>query len=389
MSEHLLPIYDPLPISLSHGEGVWLWDKEKKQYLDGISGIGVNILGYAQREWIAYLRERAEQLVHVSNMFTISEQRQLANVLCEKTGMEKAFFTNSGSEANETAIKLARLYGNQLGITDPTILVFDGAFHGWSLATLTASGFHHVQTGYEPLTSGFARSNFGCLQSLENLAHDRHDIVAVIIEPIKGAGGIHVAPKEFLGKMRQLCDQKQWLMITDEIQSGMGRTGEFLALQHFDLKADIVTLSKGLANGIPIGACLTQGKANFLFSPGKHGSTMGGNPLACAMAVKTLEIMDKKALIANVRHEGELLFKLLQEQLQHHPLVKEIRGKGFMIGIELNVPCKPIIQCALKAGLIINVVQQNTIRLLPPLIMKGKEIEILCQKLVTTIDDFY
>jgi acetylornithine aminotransferase len=302
--------------------------------------------------------------------------------------MEKAFFTNSGSEANETAIKLVRLYGNSLDIKEPTILVFDKAFHGWSLATLTASAFPHVQSGFEPLTCGFLRCPFGDEKALEK-ASSHPNIVAVFLEPIQGSGGIHIASQDFLTKIRQLCNEKKWLMITDEIQTGMGRTGQFLSLQHFGLLADIVTLSKGLANGIPIGACLTQGKANDLFAPGKHGSTMGGNPLACSMALKTLEIQDKLNTTLNAKIQGELLINLLQKQLSMHPLVKEIRGKGLMIGIELKKPCKEMIHCALKTGLLINVVQQKIIRLLPPLIIQKEEVEQICQKLTEALEIFH
>lgn len=388
MAKRMLSVYQPLPITFTKGEGVWLWDNQGNRYLDAISGMGVNVLGYNQPQWVECLKQQATKLIHVSNLFTIPEQENLAEHLCQKTGMEKAFFANSGAEANECAIKLARLYGHSKGIETPTLIVFEGAYHGRTLATLTASSSRQVQAGFEPLVSGFVRAPLDDMNAIHNIAQSRSDIVGVLIEPVQGQGGVHVANPQFLHDLRDYCNQQSWLLITDEIQSGMGRTGEFLCLQHYGIQADIVTLAKGLANGIPIGACLTQGVANDLFTTGSHGATFGGNPLACALAIKTLELLETLRLAQNTHTQGDHLIKSLQEQLSTHPMVKEIRGQGLMIGIELNKPCKEIYSLALKHQLLLNITQQNVIRLLPPLVIGTTEIAMLSERLVNIIAEF-
>jgi acetylornithine aminotransferase len=386
--KRLLFTYDPLPVTFTRGEGVWLWDEKGNRYLDAISGIGINLLGHENPEWVSFVQQQAAKLVHVSNLYQIPEKELLAEVLCHKTGMDKAFFANSGSEANECAIKLARLYGHRKHFDNPSILVFENAFHGRTLATLTASGHRQVQAGFEPLASGFARAPFNDMNALKQIANTRNDIVAVMVEPIQGAGGINVASEQFLREIRQLCNKHDWLMIVDEIQTGMGRTGKFLYCDHLDIKPDILTLSKGLANGIPIGVCLTKGIANELFAPDKHGSTSGGNPFACAVALQTLGIIDKYDLMNNASIQGENLLKALREQFQHHPLVKSVRGKGLMIGIELNKPCKEISKISLQQGLLVNVIQHNIIRLLPPLVIQSQEVAYICEKLNIVLKQF-
>lgn len=388
MPHRLLATYDPLPISFSHGEEVWLWDKEGNRYLDGISGFGVNMLGYSNAEWTSFVQQQSSRLIHVSNMYLIPERDQLAEMVCARTGMDKAFFTNSGSEANECAIKLARLYGHNKGIAEPTIVVFDGAFHGRTIATLTASGLRHVQAGFEPLASGFLRAPFGDINALKHIANSRNDVVAVLLEPIQGAGGINVASQAFLQEIRALCDKHQWLMISDEIQTGVLRTGKFLTLQHYQIEADIVTLAKALGNGIPIGACLTKGVVNNLFTPDKHGSTQGGNPFVCAVSVKTLEIADNLQLAANAEQQGKNLLDALTEQFAHHEMVKSVRGKGLMIGIELHKPCKNVAKIALQKGLLVNITNQNVIRLLPPLVIQSQEVAMMSEKLGDIINEF-
>jgi len=388
MPHRLLSTYDPLPISFSHGEGAWIWDKEGNRYLDGISGFGVNILGYGNTEWINFVQQQSSRLVHVSNMYLIPERDELAERVCAKTGMDKVFFTNSGSEANECAIKLARLYGHQKGIHEPTIVVFDGAFHGRTIATLTASGLRHMQAGFEPLASGFLRAPFDDINALKHIADNRSDVVAVMFEPIQGAGGINLASPAFLQEIRALCDKHQWLMISDEVQTGVERTGEFLTLHHYQIEADIVTLAKALGNGIPIGACLTKGVANDLFTPEKHGSTQGGNPFVCAVANKTLEIVEGLNLVANARQQGQNLLAALTEQFAHHKAVKSVRGQGLMLGIEMHKPCKAIAKIALEKGLLVNIANQNVIRLLPPLVIQSHEVAMISEKLGSIIDEF-
>ncbi len=388
MPNRLLWTYDPFALAFAGGEGAWLWDEHGNRFLDAISGIGVNLLGHNHPEWVECFKQQSSRLIHVSNMYHIPEKEMLAEQLCLRTGMEKAYFANSGSEAVEAAIKLARLYGHSRLIEHPTILVFENAFHGRTLATLTASGHRLLQAGFEPLASGFVRAPFGDINALQHIANTRHDVVAVLVEPIQGAGGIHVGSAEFLQEIRTLCDQNEWLMMADEIQTGLGRTGQFLCSEHAKVQPDIVTMAKGLANGIAMGACLTRGNANNLFTPEKHGSTLGGNPFACAMALKTLELIDKHSLINNASVQGQDLIASLTDKFRGHPLVHNIRGKGLMIGIELNKPCKSIAKIALKHGLLVNVPQPNVVRMLPPLIISKNEVDLICEKFGKILEEF-
>ncbi len=384
----LLTTYDPLAVAFTHGEGMWLIDDKNQRYLDAISGIGVNILGHNHPAWVKHATSQAQRLMHVSNLYQIPEKEKLAEKLCHLTHMEKAFFVNSGSEANETAIKVARLYGHRKHIAHPTIIVFENAFHGRTLATLSASGHRQIQAGFEPLASGFIRVPFGDINALKHIALTRHDVVALMIEPIQGAGGIHVASIPFLQEVRQLCSAHHWLMIVDEIQSGMGRTGKFLCTAHAQIEPDMITLAKGLANGIAIGACITKGDCNQLFSPDKHGSTLGGNPFACAMALKTIELLEEEELIQNAATQGQALIDALKLRFSSHPAVKDIRGKGLMIGIECHKPCKDIAKIAFQQGLLLNVPQPQVIRMLPPYIIKQQDISVLCDKLEKALNEF-
>lgn len=384
----LLATYDPLEITFTSGEGMWLVDEKEKRYLDAISGIGVNILGHNHPQWVLAAKDQSQRLVHVSNLYQIPEKEVLAERLCQLTKMDKVFFANSGSEANETAIKVARLYGHRQNIEHPTIIVFENAFHGRTVATLSASGHRQIQAGFEPLASGFIRVPFGDIDALKKIAQTRTDVVAVLFEPIQGAGGIHVASIAFLQALRQLCSEQKWLLMADEIQSGMGRTGQFLAIDHAGIQVDVLTLAKGLANGIAIGACLTRGETNHLFSPEKHGSTLGGNPFACAMALKTVELLQTEKLIQNAHDQGLALLTTFIEQFSKHEAVKMIRGKGLMLGVECHAPCKPIVKIALQHGLLVNVPQPHVVRFLPPYIIQAKDIELIAQKYEKILREF-
>lgn len=384
----LLATYEPLEITFTYGEGMWLIDEKQQRYLDAISGIGVNILGHSHPHWVAQAKEQAQRLVHVSNLYQIPEKEVLAERLCQLTKMDKVFFANSGSEANETAIKVARLYGHRNNIDNPTIIVFDNAFHGRTVATLSASGHRQIQAGFEPLASGFIRVPFGDINALKKVAQTRRDVVAVLFEPIQGAGGINIASIPFLQALRQLCFEQKWLFMADEIQSGMGRTGKFLAIDHAGISADVLTLAKGLANGIAIGACLTRGDTNHLFSPEKHGSTLGGNPFACAMGLKTVELLQTQRLIENADLQGLALLNTLIERFAKHSAVKAIRGKGLMLGVECHAPCKAIVKIALQHGLLVNVPQPHVVRFLPPYIIQSGDIDVLAEKYEKVLRDF-
>lgn len=386
---HLLPTYQRIPLKFTHGKGVWLFDEDNNKYLDTTSGLGVNILGHGRSDISRVLAEQALKYIHVSNCFEIPEQETLAKVLCRFSHMEKAFFCNTGSEANETALKLVRLFGKQKGIEAPKVIVMEKAFHGRTLATLSASSNRIVQAGFEPLVSGFLRVPLNDLKAIEQLAHSCQDIVAILLEPILGSGGVHVAQNDYLQGLRAICDQNDWLLVMDEVQSGMGRSGQFLAHHFSGVQADIVALAKGLGNGLPIGACLTRQRCNDLFKVGQHGSTFGGNPLCCHTALKVLSLIDEEHLVDNARLQGEFILKALKEQLGAHPHVREIRGQGLMIGIELDTPCGAIVNQALPFKLLLNVTQGNVIRLLPSLILSQQEATWICETLPKVIDNFY
>lgn len=380
--------YKPLPISFTHGEGVWLYDDKGQAYLDAYSGIAVCGLGHAHPDVTRTIQEQAAKLLHTSNMVQIKEQQRLAEKLVTLSNMEQVFFSNSGAEANETAIKLARLFGHQKGIDTPAIIVMEHAFHGRTLATLSASGSRKVQAGFEPLIPGFIRAPFNDLEAIHTIAANRDDIVAVMLEPIQGEGGIVVAEEMYLRGLDKLCREHDWLFMLDEIQTGNGRTGKYFACMEYGLAPDVITTAKGLGNGMPIGACLMSGQAANLFKPGSHGSTFGGNPLACATALTVLNVIERDNLCEAALKKGLLLREQLSNALSSHPNVRMIRGKGLMLGIELDRPALDLRLTALKHGLLLNVTADNTIRLLPALTIHADEIEELVTRLVKSINEF-
>ena len=375
--------YAPLPVCFDHGEGAVLSDSNGKIYLDALSGIAVCGLGHAHPAVSKAISEQASRLLHTSNLYCIQNQQTLADKLCRISAMDKVFFSNSGAEANEAAIKLARLYGHQKGIENPAIIVTDGSFHGRTMATLTASGNRKVQAGFEPLVQGFIRAPYNDIESLKNIAQNSANVVAILIEPAQGEGGINLLDKDFLEQLRTLCDEQEWLLMLDEIQTGMGRTGQWFAFQHNNMYPDVMTLAKGLGNGVPIGACLAKGKAAEVFQPGNHGSTFGGNPLTCAAANAVIDTIEEQKLLARARELGNRIMTGLKKNLADIEGVKDIRGLGLMIGIELDRDCPELVQQALDKGLLINVTAGSVVRLLPPLILTDEQAD----QIITTVCD--
>ncbi|MBK1710158.1 MULTISPECIES: aspartate aminotransferase family protein [Marichromatium] len=388
MSDSLMATYNRLPVTFARGEGVWLWDTEGRRYLDALAGIAVCGLGHAHPAVRDALCDQAATLVHTSNLYGVLEQQRLGDLLIEQTGMDRVFFGNSGAEANEAAIKLARLHAHRKGIDNPAILVTEGSFHGRTLATLSATGNRKVQAGFEPLVQGFLRVPYNDIEAIETAAANRSNIVAILVEPIQGEGGINVPAADYNARLRAICDREGWLLIHDEIQTGMGRTGHLLAHQHDGVQPDVVTLAKGLANGVPIGACLARGEAADTFGPGSHGSTFGGNPLAARAARAVLETLRDEDLCSHAGEIGEWLMGALREAFAGTPGVVEVRGRGLMIGIELDRPCGALVGQALEAGLLINVTAERVIRLLPPLILQQSEAEQLLETLTGLVQRF-
>jgi acetylornithine/N-succinyldiaminopimelate aminotransferase len=388
MSEPLMATYKRLPVTFARGEGVWLWDTDDKRYLDALSGIAVCGLGHAHPAVRDAICEQAGQLIHTSNLYGVAEQERLGAMLTELAGMDRVFFSNSGAEANEAAIKLARLYAHRRGIDKPEILVAENSFHGRTLATLSATGNRKVQAGFEPLVQGFVRVPYDDVEAIEIAASNRPNIVALLVEPIQGEGGINVPADDYLPRLRALCDREGWLLMYDEIQTGMGRTGRLFAHEHAGAPPDVMTLAKALGNGFPIGACLARGAAADVLTPGTHGSTFGGNPLACRVARTVLTTIVSARLIDNAANQGAYLLSAFRETLQGTPGVLAVRGRGVMIGIELDRPCSDLIAQALDAGLLINVTAERVIRLLPPLIIERREAEQLVKGLTDLIKGF-
>lgn len=388
MTSNVMPTYSRLAVTFERGEGVWLWDDNNKQYLDALAGIAVCGLGHAHPAVHKAICKQSEKLLHTSNIYRIAVQEQLADRLTEKSGMDNVFFCNSGAEANEAAIKLARKFGHERGINNPAIIVTDKSFHGRTLATLSATGNAKIQQGFEPLVEGFIRVPYNDIAAITAAIKQHTNIVAILVEPIQGEGGINIPASDYLNKIRDLCDKHKLLMMLDEIQTGMGRTGKFLAFQHNDILPDVCTLAKALGNGVPIGACLASGKAAALFTAGNHGSTFGGNPLACSTALAVLETLDKDNLITTAEPKGHAICSGLAGLLQNNPHILEIRHKGLMIGIELDTPCAELVQNALAKGLLINVTQEKVIRLLPPLIIDDMQIKQLVDTLALLISQF-
>lgn len=388
MSNALMATYKRLPVSFERGDGVWLWDTEGKRYLDALSGIAVCGLGHAHPAIQKAICDQASKLLHTSNLYQIPLQEQLGEKLIGLANMQQVFFANSGAEANEAAIKIARFHGNQKGVQNPTIVVMERSFHGRTLATLTATGNRKVQAGFEPLVQGFIRIPYDDIESLKNVAENSPNVVAVLVEPVQGEGGINIPAEDYLTQIRQLCDENGWLMMLDEIQTGIGRSGKFFSHQHQGIVPDVMTLAKALGNGMPIGACLVSGKAANLLGPGNHGTTFGGNPLACRVALTVLETVEQADLTTRAEVLGAKLLADFADALIDVTGVEEIRGQGLLIGIELEHPCGELVLRALEQGLLINVTADKVIRLLPPLIMSDKEAGQLVQTLSTLIRDF-
>ena len=388
MADTIMATYSPLPITFERGEGVHLWDTNDKQYLDAISGIAVCSLGHARREVADAICEQAGKLVHTSNLYQIDLQQKLADRLCELSGMQEVFFSNSGTEANEAAIKLARLYGSKKGIASPEIVVVEGSFHGRTLAALSATGNSKIQQGFAPLVSGFIRVPYNNVDAIRTLVETNPNIVAVMVEPIQGEGGVNIPAENYLSDISRLCDEQEWLFMLDEIQTGMCRTGKWFAFQHESIKPDVMTLAKALGNGMPIGACLANGRAKGVFTAGTHGSTFGGNPLACRVGLAVVEVMQSNALDEQAKNMGDYLLDGFSKQLDGVDGVVNIRGKGLMIGIELEKDCAELVGLALKKGVLINVTAGNVIRLLPPLILTQSQADKLIETVVKLVTNF-
>lgn len=388
MTSALMSVYPSLPISFSYGKGAWLYDNKGEAYLDALTGIAVCALGHAHPKITEAITAQAQKLLHTSNDFHIENQLRLATTLTQLSGMDNALFISSGAEANETALKLCRLWGRERNIALPHVIVTERGFHGRSLATLSASGSRKIQAGFEPLVQGFIRVPYNDVAAIQTVLHNRNDVVAIMVEPIQGNGGIRIPDEDYLVQLRQLCDAHDCLLILDEIQTGIGRTGKWFAYQHTPILPDILTLAKTLGNGIPIGACLARGRAAELFHVGQHGSTFGGNPFACAVALAVLETIQTENLLSHVAQMGELLQQGLNESLGKHPKVCHIRGKGLMLGVELSTPCGTLPAAGLKEKLLFNITAENVIRLLPPYIINADEAGQIIAKLHKVVSTF-
>lgn len=382
--------YGRQPVTFVKGEGVWLTDTAGDRYLDALSGVAVNGLGHAHPKFVTALNAQIARLIHVSNIYQIAEQSALADKLAELSGMDRVFFCNSGCEANEAAIKLARLYGHNKGIDHPEIIVMDQSFHGRTMATLSATGNRKVQAGFEPLVSGFLRVPFDDLEAVKTIASNKNNVVAILVEPVQGEGGVHIPAslKVYLQGLREVCDANGWLLMLDEVQSGIARTGTWFAFQHTGIVPDVMTLAKGLGSGVPIGACVARGVAAETFTPGKHGSTFGGNPLATAAGLATLDIIAEEKLRENADTVGDYIREQFTAALKGEAGVVNIRNAGMMIGIELDRPCADLVKQALAAKLLINVTSEKVIRLLPSLVMNKQEADELVSRLTPLILNF-
>jgi acetylornithine aminotransferase len=384
---HVMNTYARQPVAFVRGEGVWLWDEAGKKYLDALAGIAVNTLGYAHPRFTKALTERIRSgVIHTSNLWRIPDQEAAADRVAEITGLDEVFFCNSGLEANEAAIKVARKYGHDRGIAEPAIIVLEKAFHGRSLATLSATGSRKVQAGFEPLVSGFVRVPLNDLEAVRQVAEHNRNIAAVMIEPIQGEGGINVSRLDYLRGLYEICKKHDWLFISDEVQCGLGRTGKWFVYQHAGFMPDVVPLAKGLGSGVPVGACVVGGRAKGVFKPGNHGSTFGGNPLAMTAVVTTIDTIKEEGLMERAARVGELI----RAELKKHNLsgVTEIRGMGSMIGVELARPCGELVPQALEAGLVLNVTADNVVRMLPPLVMSEAEGRMVVERLAPLLKGF-
>ena len=380
--------YMQLPVTFVKGNGMWLWDEHGKRYLDALAGVAVCGLGHCHPKLVKAISEQAGMLIHTSNLYHIDKQEKLASRLAALSTMDKAFFCNSGAEANEAAIKLARLYGHNKNIDLPTIIVMERSFHGRTMATLTASGNRKVQAGFEPLLTGFTRVPYNDATAIEKIASHNKNIVAILVESYQGEGGVNLPQANYLQDLRYLCDKNNWLLMLDEVQCGIGRSGKWFAFQHSAITPDVMTLAKGLGSGFPIGACLAKGKAAEVFKPGNHASTFGGNPLACAAALTTLNVIEEEDLMRNATDLGNFIRSEFRAQLDNVTGVTQIRGQGLMIGIELSRPCGELVREALIHGLLINVTSDKVIRLLPSLIIQRDEATQIVSVVSTLIKKF-
>ena len=382
----VMPTYGRLPVSFVRGEGSHVYDEAGKAYLDGLTGIAVCGLGHAHPAVAEALREQAGTLLHTSNLYRIGPQERLAERLCELSGMDNVFFCNSGAEANEAALKIARLHGHNRGIEAPDVIVMDGSFHGRTMATLTATGNRKVQAGFEPLLSGFVRAPFNDVESVRQIGANNKNVVAVFVEPVLGEGGIQIPADDYLDALREVCDANDWLLMLDEVQTGNGRTGKLFAFQHGNLLPDVITTAKGLGNGMPIGACIARGAAAEVLVAGTHGSTFGGNFLACAAANAVLDELTEGGMTERAAELGERMVAAFRSRLAGNNRVRDIRGKGLMLAVELNEPCPTLVADALAAGLLINVAVDNVVRLLPPLNMSDAEADQMVAMVADLID---
>jgi acetylornithine/N-succinyldiaminopimelate aminotransferase len=387
---HLMNTYGRQPVTFTHGEGVWLFDAQGNKYLDALAGVAVNGLGHAHPKLVAAIQAQVAKMIHVSNIYGIAEQEKLADKLAEISGMDKVFFCNSGCEANEASIKLARLYAHNKGVTNPEVIVMERSFHGRTMATLSATGNRKAQAGFEPLVSGFVRVPYDDLEAIKQIASRKNNVVAILVEPVQGEGGIHI-PSDmaaYLQGLRKLCDDSGWLLMLDEVQSGIGRTGTWFAFQHTGITPDVMSLAKGLGSGVPIGACVAKGVAAETFTPGKHGSTFGGNPLATTAGLTTLNVIAAEKLRENAQKMGNLIRTNLQAELANTKGVVVVRNAGLMVGIELDRPCGELVKMALEAKLLINVTAEKVVRLLPPLVINEAEAKELVTRLAALIKQF-
>ena len=386
--KNLMNTYSRLPVTFAKGEGVWLWDDQGNKYLDALAGIAVCGIGHSHPKLVKAISEQAGTLIHTSNLYHIDKQDKLAKKLAILSGLNKSFFCNSGAEANEAAIKLARLYGHNKGIDQPTIIVMENSFHGRTMATLTASGNRKVQAGFEPLLTGFARVPFNDLDAIAQVSVHNKNVVAILVEPYQGEGGVNVPQANYLKGLRQICDENSWLLMLDEVQCGIGRSGKWFAFQNSEIVPDVITLAKSLGSGVPIGACIAGNVAGDIFKPGSHASTFGGNPLACTAAITTLDIIEEENLMCNALEQGNFIRKNLLKKLENLSHVTQIRGHGLMIGIELTKPCGELVTKALEQGLLLNVTSDKVVRLLPPLVIKQNESEQIIDMVSTLIEEF-
>ena len=382
---HIMETYGRLPVSFVSGSGATLRDEEGKAYFDALCGLAVCGLGHAHPRVTKAVADQAGTLIHTSNLYGVPLQEKLADRLCELSGMERVFFANSGAEANEAAIKIARLHGHNRDINKPTAIVVDGSFHGRTMATLTATGNRKVRAGFDPLLSGFVRAPFDNLEAIANIAANNPNVVAMMVEPVLGEGGIIIPEATYLEGLRKICDDNEWLLMLDEVQTGNGRTGKFFAYQHTSVTPDVVTTAKGLGNGLPIGACLARGVAASTLKPGNHASTFGGNPLVCAAAHAVLDALTEDGLIERAAELGERIVGGLREVLQGNNQITEVRGKGLMIAVETAEPCSQLVGKALDQGLLVNVTRDNILRLLPPLILSDDEADELVHRVSTLL----